>query len=119
MKPFDLRSKNADGTSSLVIDTACSSSLYCLHVACSALERSECSAALVASANLIQSIEQYVGMDKSGVLSPTSTCHSFAASADGYARAEGVGALYLKRLGDAIRDNDPIRAVIRGSAVGS
>ncbi|KAL8937353.1 MAG: hypothetical protein Q9216_004470 [Gyalolechia sp. 2 TL-2023] len=54
---------------------------------------------------------------KLGVLSPTSTCHTFDKSADGYGRAEGAGALYLKRLGDAIRDGDPIRAVIRSSAV--
>ncbi|KAI1820376.1 hypothetical protein F4861DRAFT_533744 [Xylaria intraflava] len=45
-----------------------------------------------------------------------STCHTFDASADGYGRAEGIGALYLKRLSDAIRDGDPIRGVIRGTA---
>lgn len=54
---------------------------------------------------------------KLGVLSPTSTCHTFDASADGYGRAEGAGALYVKRLSDAIKDGNPIRAVIRGTAV--
>lgn len=54
---------------------------------------------------------------KLGILSPTSTCHTFDKRADGYGRAEGAGALYLKRLGDAIRDGNPIRGVIRGSAV--
>lgn len=52
-----------------------------------------------------------------GALSPTTTCHTFDATADGYARAEGVGALLIKRLSDAIRDGDTIRAVIRGTAV--
>jgi acyl transferase domain-containing protein len=56
---------------------------------------------------------------KLGLLSPTSTCHTFDASADGYGRAEGAGALYLKRLSDAIRDGDPVRGVIRSSAVNS
>ena len=73
----------------------------------------------MAGANLIQSVEQHMGMMKAGVLSPTSTCHTFSDAADGYGRAEGVGAIYLKRLDDAIRDNNPIRAVIRGTAVGS
>lgn len=54
---------------------------------------------------------------KLGILSPTSTCHTFDESADGYGRAEGAGALYVKRLSDAIRDGDPIRGVIRSTAV--
>ncbi|KAL9120671.1 MAG: hypothetical protein Q9187_002770 [Circinaria calcarea] len=103
---------------SMVIDTACSASLYCLHTACVALETKECDAAIVAGANLIQSVEQYLAMMKAGVLSATSTSHSFSDAADGYARAEGIGALYVKRLSDALRDNDPIRAVVRGTAVG-
>ena len=104
---------------SLVLDTACSSSLYCLHVACVALENRECDAAVVAGANLIQSVEQHLGTMKAGVLSPTSTCHTFSDQADGYGRADGVGGLYVKRLSDAIAANDPIRAVIRGTAVNS
>lgn len=54
---------------------------------------------------------------KAGVLSPTSTCHTFDASADGYGRGDGIGALYVKRLSDAIRDGDPIRSVVRASAI--
>ncbi|KAI1813021.1 reducing type I polyketide synthase 10 [Poronia punctata] len=102
---------------SLVLDTACSSSLYCLHVACTALENYECDAAIVAGANLILSPEQHVTIMRAGVLSPTSTCHTFDTSADGYGRADGVGALYVKRLSDAIAAGDPIRSIIRGSAV--
>lgn len=71
----------------------------------------------MAGANLIMGPEQHLGTMKGGVLSPTSTCHTFDASADGYGRAEGVSALYIKRLSAALRDGDPIRAVIRGSAV--
>ena len=102
---------------SLVLDTACSSSLYCLHMACTALLANECDAAVVAGANLIQSPEMHLAIVKSGVISSTSTCHTFDSSANGYGRAEGVGALYLKRLSDAIRDNDPIRSIIRGTAI--
>ncbi|ORY71434.1 putative polyketide synthase [Pseudomassariella vexata] len=104
---------------SFVIDTACSSSLYCLHAACSALLSRDCDSAVVAGANLIQSPEQQLATMKAGVLSKTSTCHTFDSSADGYGRADGIGALMVKRLSDAIRDGDPVRAVIRGTAVNS
>ena len=108
---FDLRGP------SMVLDTACSSSLYSLHTACSALTSRECDGAFVAGANLIQSPEVHIATVKTGVLSGTSQCHTFDDSADGYGRAEGVGAIFLKRLSDAIRDGDPIRSVIRATAV--
>ncbi|KAI1172338.1 putative polyketide synthase [Nemania sp. FL0916] len=101
---------------STVINTACSSSLYALHNACNSLRNKECVAAIVGGVNLMLTVDQHMNTAKLGVLSPTSTCHTFDASADGYGRAEGVGAVYLKRLSDAIRDGDPVRAVIRSSA---
>jgi len=99
-----------------VCNTACSSSLYALHGACNALRNNECEAAIVGGVNLILTVDQQMNTAKLGVLSPTSECHTFDASADGYGRADGVGAIYLKRLSDAIRDGDPIRAIIRSSA---
>ncbi|KAI1747778.1 hypothetical protein F4782DRAFT_551542 [Xylaria castorea] len=72
--------------------------------------------AVVGGTNLILDAATLMAVDKMGVLSHTSTCHTFDASADGYGRAEGIGALYLKRLSDALRDGDPIRGVIRGTA---
>lgn len=50
-------------------------------------------------------------------LSPDGKCYTFDARANGYGRGEGIGIVVLKRLQDAIRDNDNIRAVIRGSSV--
>lgn len=51
-----------------------------------------------------------------GSLSPEGSSKSFDASADGYARGEAVSAIYIKRLDEAIRDGNPVRAVIRSSA---
>lgn len=101
---------------SIVVNTACSSSIYALHNACNALRTHECSAAVVGGSNLILTVDQHMNTAKLGVLSPTSTCHTFNSYANGYGRAEGVGAIYLKRLSDAVKDGDPIRGVIRSSA---
>ncbi|KAL9032522.1 MAG: hypothetical protein Q9214_007935, partial [Letrouitia sp. 1 TL-2023] len=78
-----------------------------------------CDGAIVAGANLIQSPEVHIATTKTGILSKASQCHTFEESADGYGRAEGVGALFLKRLSDALRDKDPIRSIIRGTATNS
>lgn len=102
---------------SLTLDTACSSSLYCLHTAVNAIKSGDCGSAIVAGVNLIMSPEQCLGTSKAGVLSPTSTCHTFDASADGYGRAEAVNAVYLKKYSEALKDGDKIWAVIRGTAV--
>ncbi|KAI0838541.1 ketoacyl-synt-domain-containing protein [Hypoxylon sp. FL0890] len=102
---------------SFTINTACSSSIYALHNACHALRGRDCDAAIVSGVNLILTVDQHMNTAKLGILSPTSTCHTFDAAADGYGRAEGAGALYIKRLSDAIRDGDPIRGVIRSTAV--
>ena len=110
---FDLRGP------SLTLDTACSSSLYCLHAACRALLHGDCDSAIVASANLIQTPEQQIRVSAAGVLSNTSTCHTFDSTADGYGRGDAIGALYLKRLSDALRDNDPVRSIVRSVAINS
>ncbi|KAI0108803.1 ketoacyl-synt-domain-containing protein [Hypoxylon sp. NC0597] len=102
---------------SFTINTACSSSIYALHNACHALRGRDCDAAIVGGVNLILTVDQHMNTAKLGILSPTSTCHTFDAAADGYGRAEAAGALYIKRLSDAIRDGDPIRGVIRSTAV--
>ncbi|KAI2821222.1 hypothetical protein CBS115989_2976 [Aspergillus niger] len=104
---------------SCTVDTGCSSSFYALHLACNALQNGECDSAIVAGVNLIQSPELHATVSQGGFLSPTSFCHTFDTSADGYARADGVNAIYIKRLEDAIRNQDAIRSIIRGTAVNS
>ncbi|KAI1081301.1 polyketide synthase-like protein [Whalleya microplaca] len=102
---------------SFTLDTGCSSSLYCLHNAVCALRSGDCDGAVVASANLITSPEQHMGTMKGGVISRTSTCHTFDIAANGYGRAEAVNAVYLKTLASARRDGNKIWAVIRGTAI--
>jgi acyl transferase domain-containing protein/NADPH:quinone reductase-like Zn-dependent oxidoreductase len=56
-------------------------------------------------------------LNNMGMLSPDSTSFSFEKKGNGYGRGEGIAALILKRLPDALRDGDTIRAVIRSTAV--
>jgi acyl transferase domain-containing protein/acyl-CoA synthetase (AMP-forming)/AMP-acid ligase II/NAD(P)-dependent dehydrogenase (short-subunit alcohol dehydrogenase family)/acyl carrier protein/SAM-dependent methyltransferase len=102
---------------SLAIDTACSSSLVAIHTAIQNLRSGECEIAFAAGVNLVLSPEFSVVFSRARMLSPDGRCKTFDASADGYARGEGCGVVLLKRLSDAIRDGDPVRAVVLGSAV--
>jgi amino acid adenylation domain-containing protein/non-ribosomal peptide synthase protein (TIGR01720 family) len=101
----------------LVVDTACSSSLVAVHAACRALRTGECGMALAGGLNLLLDQDLTDGLVAAGMLSPSHACRTFDAAADGYVRGEGGGLVVLKRLGDAQRDGDRIRAVIRGSAI--
>ncbi|MEU7564041.1 non-ribosomal peptide synthetase/type I polyketide synthase [Streptomyces eurythermus] len=102
---------------SVSIDTACSSSLVAVHLACQSLSRGESELALAGGA-LLHSAPQYtIAETKGGFLSPDGRSRTFDASANGYVRAEGVGLVALKRLDDALRDGDPVHAVIIGSGV--
>lgn len=100
----------------MTIRTGCSSSLIGLHEACQAIYSGECESAVVAGTNLIITPSMTISMTEQGVLSPTGSCKSFDARADGYARGEAINAIYIKKLDDALRDGDPIRAVIRATA---
>lgn len=55
-------------------------------------------------------------MSDQGTLSPDGSCNPFYTKANGYARGEGIVALFVKSLDDALRDGNPIRSVIVGSA---
>ncbi|KAK1961304.1 PKS-NRPS hybrid [Colletotrichum sublineola] len=105
--------------SSICLDTACSSSLVAMHLAVQDLRNGTAETAIVAGANLIFGPDMYISESKLRMLSPTGKCQMWDAMADGYARGEGVAALLLKPLSKALRDNDPIQAVIRNSGVNS
>ncbi|KAJ6441489.1 56kDa selenium binding protein (SBP56) [Purpureocillium lavendulum] len=101
---------------SMTIETGCSSSLVGLHEACAAIHAGACESAVVAGTNLLLSPTMTLALSEQGVLSPSGMCQSFDAKADGYVRGEAVNAVFVKKLEDAIRDGDPVRAIIRGTA---
>nr|WHF58361.1 polyketide synthase [Aspergillus sp.] len=104
---------------SVSVNTACSGSLVALHLACESLRSGETSMGLVCGANLIFTPENTAGLSNQNFLSPDGICYAFDERANGYSRGEGIACLVIKPLSAALRDNDPIRAVIRGTGVNS
>ncbi|PHH92050.1 hypothetical protein CDD83_9168 [Cordyceps sp. RAO-2017] len=101
---------------SITIRTACSASMSALHMACLSLRNGDCGTAMVAGSSIIVDPSLTLDMTERQVLSPTGSCKTFDAAADGFARGEAVNAILIKPLDAAIRDGDPIRAVIRSTA---
>ncbi len=101
----------------VAVDTACSSSLVAIHQACQALQLGECDLALAGGANVLLTPATMITFSHAHMLAPDGKCKTFDAAADGYVRGEGCGVIVIKRLEDAIRDGDQVRAVIRGSAI--
>lgn len=67
---------------SLTVDTACSSSFYAIHLACSAIQSGDCTAAVVGGSNLILTPDCQILSAALGSVSPSSRCHTFDAAAD-------------------------------------
>ena len=86
-----------------------------LHQAVRTLQHGDSKMAIVCSAKLILSPDMFIPSSELGILSPSGRCHTFDAAADGYGRGEGVMALLLKPLKEAIANRDPTRAVIKGT----
>ena len=107
---FDLRGP------SMTIDTACSSSLVAVHLACQSLWSSECKLALAGGVNLALLPELTMSFSRAGLIAPGGRCRFGDAGAEGFIRSDGVGAVVLKPLSQALRDGDSIYSIIRGSA---
>lgn len=99
------------------IDTACSSSLVATHIACQSLLNGEIDMALVGGVSLYLTPDRYISMCSEKMLSPDGKCKAFDNNANGFVPGEGVGALVLKRLKDAKKDNDFIHGLIIGSGI--
>ncbi|CAG8224295.1 unnamed protein product [Penicillium salamii] len=102
---------------SMTLDTACSSSLVALDLAVQIVRSGKSKVAVAAGTNLILSPAMYISESNLGMLSPNGRCAMWDTAADGYARGEGVAAVIVKTLSQALADNDPIECIIREVAV--
>lgn len=102
---------------SLTLDTACSSSLTAIYLACEAIRNGDCSSAIVGGVNLDLHQHKFDINRAGGALSSDGVCRSFGSGANGYVAGEGVGAIFIKPLEQALRDNDNIYGMIKSAVV--
>ncbi|KJR88229.1 polyketide synthase [Sporothrix schenckii 1099-18] len=108
---FDLRGP------SFTSDTACSSSMVATHLACQSLRLGESSMAIVGGCHLNMLPEFWISFSTCRLLSDTGRSIAFDERGTGFGRGEGCGLIVLKPLDQALRDNDPVRAVIVGTGL--
>lgn len=100
----------------MTFDTACSASAVAIHTACRDILSGECTAALAGVAVMTNCL-WFQNLTGASFLSPTGQCKPFEDGADGYCRAEGIACVFLKKMGDVLRDGDPILGCISSTAV--
>ncbi|RDW67402.1 type I polyketide synthase [Aspergillus mulundensis] len=102
---------------SFTMDTGCSSSLVALHQAVLSLRNGETTQCFVGGVNLLLDPQRFHYQSKLKMFSKDGRSFPFDARANGYGRGEGVTGVVLKPLSAALRDGDPIRAVIKNSVL--
>jgi len=102
------------GGGAYTLDAACASAIYAVKLACDELQSHRADAMLAGGASRPECLYTQVGFSQLLALSPSGRCAPFDESADGLVVGEGAGILVLKRLDDAIRNEDTIHGVIRG-----
>src|ERR1041385_6864638 len=108
---FDLRGP------SIALDTMCSSSLTAIHLACEELRKGEIDSAIAGGVNVTIHPYKYLSLSQGGFVASDGRCRSFGLGGDGYVPGEGVGAVLLKTLDNAVRDGDQIYAIIKSTSI--
>jgi iterative type I PKS product template protein len=104
------------GRGCYVLDAACASSTTAITLGVQGLLSRDCDMAVAGGGSVFSSPFAFSALSRSGMLAYEGGCRTFHDDADGYARSEGMGMVVLKRLEDALADNDNILGVIRGAA---
>ncbi|MDM5187017.1 SDR family NAD(P)-dependent oxidoreductase [Bacillus sp. DX4.1] len=102
---------------SIALDTMCSSSLTAIHLAVSSLQNGESNLAIAGGVNITVHPSKYLQLSEANFASSDGRCRSFGEGGDGYVPGEGVGAVLLKPLRQAVADGDHIYGVIKASTL--
>ncbi|HEY5189579.1 MAG TPA: polyketide synthase, partial [Solirubrobacteraceae bacterium] len=95
------------------VDAACASALAAMDASVEGLVNHEFDVAITGGVDRNMSAAVFVKFCAIGALSSTGT-RPYADGADGFVMGEGAALFVLKRLADAMRDEDRIYAVVRG-----
>lgn len=99
---------------SITLNTGCSTSLAALNMACDSILSGNCNMALVGGVTLALIPDFYILLSQMKMLSPDGVCRTFDENANGFVPGEGVGAIVIKPLKNAIEDKDNIYGIIKG-----
>ena len=99
------------------VNTACSTSLVAIIQACSSLQSGFCDAAIAGGVSIHFPQRSGHLHQEGSIFSPDGHCRPFDADSAGTLFSDGAGAVVLKRLDDAIADNDQIYAVVKGFGI--
>ncbi|MDY7091403.1 MAG: amino acid adenylation domain-containing protein [Acidobacteriota bacterium] len=102
---------------SMLVQTACSTGLTAVHMARRALLAGECDLALAGASSVRVPQAMPHPYQQGGINSPDGRCRPYDAGAQGTIGGNGVAAVVLRRLDEALEDGDTVLAVIRGSAL--
>ena len=105
------------GGGTMTLDAACASSIYAVKLACDKLTAHRADMMIAGGVSRPESLYTQIGFSQLKALSPSGICAPFDEFADGLVVGEGVGMLALKRLEDALADNDTIYGIIRGTGL--
>lgn len=103
---------------SYLVDSACSSSLIALDLGMRDLRSGRCDMMLIGGVQASMPAQIYMLFQQIGALAH-SDIRPFDAGANGTLLSEGLGFAVIKRLADAVHDDDRIYAVLKGVGVAS
>ena len=101
----------------VTMDCACSTSLVAVDEAVKQLLTGACDMAIAGASAVDSPFSIGYEYQQNSIASPDGHCRPFDKESSGTLNSEGVAAVVLKRLEDALEDDDKIYAVIKGSAV--
>lgn len=107
------------GGAAFTVDAACASALLAVDHAVQELNRGRCDMVIAGGVHTGQNAAFWSIFAQLGALSHQQQIKPFSSDADGLLIGEGCGFVVLKRLQDAVRDQDKIYAVIKGVGVSS